>query len=227
MPAPRPLVLLVEDERHMRHLIRTSLGPNDYRIIEAETGEDALAQAASHNPDAIILDLGLPDVDGFEVTRRLRQWSRAPIIVISARGEEDDKVLALDAGADDYLTKPFGKRELLARLRVAFRHASSAAGTLLTCGDLRMDLDRREVFLGQRPISLTQIEYRLLLVLVQNAGKVVTYRQLLREVWGPNTTETQYVRVYVAHLRHKLEEDPGRPKYLLTEQGVGYRLRMD
>jgi two-component system KDP operon response regulator KdpE len=227
MTRARPLILIVEDERPMRQFIRTSLGSHEYRTLEATTGQEALALAASHNPDVILLDLRLPGMDGVEVTRRLREWTRAPIVVLSARDREDDKVEALDAGADDYLTKPFGARELLARLRVALRHIASAAEPTLVCGDLRIDLETRQVFAGNEPVSLTPIEYKLLLVLAKNAGKVVTHRQLLQEVWGPNTTETQYVRVYMAHLRHKIERDAARPKYLLTEQGVGYRLRKD
>jgi two-component system, OmpR family, KDP operon response regulator KdpE len=226
-PSARPLVLVIEDETHMRRFLRASLGSHDYRVLEAETGEDGLALAASHNPDIIILDLGLPDIDGLDVTRRIREWSKAPIIVVSARTEEDDKVLALEGGADDYLTKPFGARELLARLRVALRHAASIAEPVLRVGDLHIDIGARRVSMGSEPVTLTPIEFKLLLVLAKNAGKVVTHRQLLHEVWGPTGNEPQYVRVYMAHLRHKLEADAAHPKYLLTEQGVGYRLRTD
>ncbi len=223
----RPLVLVIEDELPMRRFLRASLGSHDYRILEAETGEDGLALAASHNPDAVVLDLGLPDIDGMDVTRRLREWSKAPIIIVSARSEEDDKVLALEGGADDYLTKPFGARELLARLRVALRHAASSSEPVLRVGDLHIDIGARRVSMGSEPVTLTPIEFKLLLVLAKNAGKVVTHRQLLHEVWGPTGNEPQYVRVYMAHLRHKLEADAAHPKYLLTEQGVGYRLRAD
>jgi two-component system, OmpR family, KDP operon response regulator KdpE len=227
MTSARPLVLIIEDEPHMRQFLRASLGSHQYRTIEATTGEDGLAQAASHNPDAIMLDLGLPDVDGMEVARRLREWSKAPIIVISARTTEDDKVLALEGGADDYLTKPFGARELVARLRVALRHAASTSEPVLRVGQLRVDLGARQVWMGSERVILTPIEFKLLLVLAKNAGKVVTHRQLLQEVWGPTGHEPQYVRVYMAHLRQKLEANAARPKYLLTEQGVGYRLCMD
>ena len=178
----------------------------------------------------ILLDLGLPDMDGVEVARRIREWSATPIIVLSARGREQDKILALDAGADDYLTKPFGVGELLARIRVAVRNASrvgASAEQVLEAGDLRVDLAARRVSLGGREIHLTRTEFNLLAVLARNAGKVLTHRQLLREVWGPGATEPHYVRVYMAQLRHKLEPDPAEPKYLLTETGVGYRLRAD
>ena len=226
----QPLVLVIEDERAMRQFIRVSLEAHDYRTLETVNGRDGLAMASSHNPDIVLLDLGLPDIDGLEVTRRMRAWSKAPIIVLSARGREDDKVSALDAGADDYLTKPFGARELLARLRVALRHVASLATSpepVLAIGNLHIDLGARLVSVQGTPVALSPIEYKLLLVLAKNAGRVVTHRQLLQEVWGPNTSETQYVRVYMGHLRQKLEEDAARPKYLLTEQGVGYRLRKE
>jgi two-component system KDP operon response regulator KdpE len=226
-PAIRPLVLIIEDEAHMRQLLRASLGSRDFRTLECSTGEDGLAQAASHNPDAILLDLGLPDLDGIDVTRRLREWSKAPIIVLSARVDEDDKVQALEVGADDYVTKPFGARELVARLRVALRHAAAPTEAVIQLGELRIDLAARQVSMGTERVTLTPIEFKLLLALAKNPGKVVTHRQLLHEVWGPNGNEPQYVRVYMAHLRHKLEEDAAHPKYLLTEQGVGYRLRSD
>jgi len=223
----RPLVLIIEDEAPMRQFLRASLGSHQFRTLEATTGEEGLEYATSHNPDAILLDLGLPDVDGIDVTRRLREWSKAPIIIISARTSEDDKVVALEGGADDYMTKPFGARELLARLRLALRHAASSSQPVLELGELRIDLAARQVSMGSERVTLTPIEFKLLLVLARNAGKVVTHRQLLHEVWGPHGNEPQYVRVYMAHLRHKLEIDAAHPKYLLTEQGVGYRLRMD
>ena len=178
----------------------------------------------------ILLDLGLPDMDGIDVTRRVREWSRVPIIVISARGREQDKIAALDAGADDYLTKPFGMGELLARLRVALRRTATDEGgePVFTLGDLRVDLGARLVFRGDAEVHLTPIEYKLLTALVRHAGRVITHRQLLKDVWGPNAVEhTHYVRVYMTQLRHKLEDDPSRPKYLLTESGVGYRLKSD
>jgi two-component system KDP operon response regulator KdpE len=187
-----------------------------------------LVQAAARSPDLILLDLGLPDQDGLSVTTRLREWTSIPIIVISARGQEDDKVKALDAGADDYVTKPFGVRELLARIRVALRHqAVTAAGDAqFEAGDLKVDLGRRQVLVGETEVHLTPIEYKLLTTLIKYAGRVVTHRQLLREVWGPNSSEqTQYLRVYMGQLRHKLEQNPSRPQYLLTEPGVGYRIR--
>jgi two-component system KDP operon response regulator KdpE len=225
-----PLVLLVEDEPPMRRFLRAALTGHGFRLIESETGGDALVQAATRSPDVILLDLGLPDIDGLEVTRRLREWSKTPIVVLSARGQEQDKVDALDAGADDYLTKPFGVPELLARLRVALRHTQQLAGEnepVFTVGELRMDLARRQVFVQDREIHLTPTEYKMLALLARNAGKLITQRQLLLEVWGPgNTTQVQYLRVYMGQLRRKIEPDPTRPQYLLTEPGVGYRLRV-
>jgi two-component system KDP operon response regulator KdpE len=206
-----------------------SLANAGYRIVEAENGAEGLARAAERNPDIVLLDLGLPDQDGLSVTARLREWSKAPIIVLSARGREEDKVTALDQGADDYLTKPFGVGELLARIRVALRHASASGGgaSEFVAGGLKVDFARRQVFVGTDEIHLTPIEYKLLVLLAQNSGRVVTHRQLLREVWGPNSVEhTHYLRVYMGQLRHKLEKNPSRPEYLVTEPGVGYRLRV-
>lgn len=224
-----PLVLVVEDEPQMRRFLRASLTAHGFTLVEAATAQEGTALATSHNPELILLDLGLPDEDGLLVTRRIREWSRVPIIVISARGQESDKVEALDAGADDYLTKPFGVNELLARMRVSLRHAGEAGGAptpVLEIGPLRIDLARREVTLGGRDVRLTPIEYRLLTLLARNAGKVITHRQLLKEVWGPGQVEqTHYLRVYMAQLRRKIEVDPARPGLLMTEQGVGYRLR--
>jgi two-component system KDP operon response regulator KdpE len=225
--ASTPLVLLIEDESQMRRFLRAAFGNQPYRLVEAETAREGLAQAAGRNPDVILLDLGLPDADGIDVTRRLREWSQTPIIVISARGREQDKVAALDAGADDYLTKPFGVAELLARLRVALRRQAQTpdAEATFTVGELRVDLAARRVFLGDEERHLTPTEYKLLAVLVQHAGKVLTHRHLLKEVWGPNVVEhTHYLRVYMTQLRHKLERDATRPRYLRTETGVGYRL---
>jgi two-component system KDP operon response regulator KdpE len=232
MTEPNPLVLVVEDEAQMRRFIRVSLGNHGYRVVEAERGQLALDLATSHNPDIVLLDLGLPDIDGLTVTQGLRSWSRAPIIVISARGQDDDKIRALDAGADDYVTKPFSMGELLARMRVALRHSAQRgqdAGTsVITIGDLRVDLVARLVFVAEQEIHLTPHEYKLLVVLVQNAGKVLTHQHLLREVWGPNhANDTQYLRVYMGQLRHKLEKSPARPRYLVTEPGVGYRFRSE
>jgi two-component system, OmpR family, KDP operon response regulator KdpE len=226
-----PVVLVVEDEPQVMRFLRATLVANGYRLFEATTGAQAMAEAAVRSPDLILLDLGLPDADGVDVTRRLREWSNTPVIVISARGQEGDKVQALDAGADDYLTKPFGVAELLARMRVALRNVSRAAGggdPVFQVGDLIVDLGGRAVSVSGREVHLTRTEYKLLAVLVQHAGKVVTHRQLLRDVWGPGSVEhSHYLRVYMGQLRHKLESDPARPRYLETEVGVGYRLRTD
>jgi len=232
MTESRPLVLLVEDETHMRKFVRIALMNNGYQIIEACTGEEAVSLAAAHTPDLIVLDLGLPDIDGFEVTRRLREWSEVPVIVLSARGQEQDKVRALNGGADDYLTKPFGPAELVARLAVAFRHAArsrtDAFGSVIVAGDLRIDLARRVVFVRDSEVHLTPIEYRLLATLAKHAGMVLTQRQLLREVWGPGEGhQTQALRVHMAQLRRKVERDSARPRYLVTEPGVGYRLKVE
>jgi len=211
--------------------LRTTLTSSGYRLIEATTGGEGINQVALRRPDIIILDLGLPDLDGLEVTRRLREWSETPIIVVSAREQENDKVEALDAGADDYLTKPFGTAELLARIRVALRHSLKAMGVddgQFEVGDLRVDLVRRQVFVQGNEIHLSPTEYKLLPILIQNAGKVVTGRQLLKLVWGSGyENESHYVRVYMGQLRHKLEVDPARPRYLITEPGVGYRLKVE
>jgi two-component system KDP operon response regulator KdpE len=224
----KELVLVVEDEPQMRRFLRASLGAEGYRVREAWTVADGVREAAVEHPDAILLDLGLPDGDGLELVRRVREWSPVPVIVVSARGREEEKVAALDAGADDYLPKPFGTKELLARLRVALRHARAvvAPGSpVLEVGPLRMDLDRHEASVDGRAVRLTPIEWRLLAFLATHAGKVLTHAQILREVWGPNaSTQSHYVRVYMAELRKKLEEDPSRPRLLLTEPGVGYRL---
>jgi two-component system, OmpR family, KDP operon response regulator KdpE len=222
-----PLVLVVEDELPVRRFLRAALAGHGYRVVEAGTVADAEHLAPSHNPDVYLLDLGLPDGDGIDLTRRLREWSRAPIIVLSARGREEDKVNALDAGADDYLTKPFGVNELLARLRVALRHAQASPEQppVFEAGPLRIDLARREVTVNGAEVRLTPTEYRVLALLARHAGKVLTHRQILREVWGPNATEAHYVRVQVAELRKKIEADAARPRLLVTEPGVGYRLR--
>lgn len=229
---PEPVVVLIEDEPQIRRFLRATLTGQGYRLFEATTGADGLVEVGSRQPDVVIVDLGLPDVDGLEVIRRLREWTKIPIIVLSARGQERDKVLALDAGADDYVAKPFGAGELLARIRVALRHTAGASheadDATFTTGDLVVDQLRRHVSVGSREIHLTPIEYKLLTTLARHAGKVVTHQQLLREVWGPtHTDQAHYVRVYMAHLRHKLEAEPARPRYLLTEPGVGYRLAAD
>ena len=226
---PDPAVVLIEDEPQIRRFLRATLTSQGFRLFEATTGADGLVEVGSRQPDVVIIDLGLPDVDGVEVIRRLREWTAVPIIVLSARGQERDKVMALDAGADDYVSKPFGAGELLARIRVALRHTAGASHeadeATFKVGELRVQLLRRQVFVGDGEVHLTPTEYKLLTTLVRHAGKVVTHQQLLREVWGPtHTDQAHYVRVYMAHLRHKLEAEPARPRYLLTEPGVGYRL---
>ena len=226
-------VLLIEDEPEIRRFLRNTLPHHGYRLFEAESAGEGLAQAQARNPDLILLDLGLPDMDGLEVIRKIREWARMPIIVLSARGHEQVKVSALDSGADDYITKPFGVEELLARLRTALRHAAvpqveSDGKAIFSTGDLKMDLVRRHVYVGEKEIHLTPIEYKLLTTLVKHAGMVMTHRQLLKEVWGPlHVEESQYLRVYMRQLRHKVEADPARPRYLLTELGVGYRLHAE
>lgn len=229
MTAPAPLVLLVEDEPPLRRFLRASLAAHGYRLLEAGTVREAEQLATSHNPDLFLLDLALPDGDGVALTRALREWTRAPIIVLSARGREEDKVDALDAGADDYVTKPFGANELLARMRVALRHARAGPKepTRIQAGPLLVELDRHVVSVAGREVHLTPIEYRLLVLLARNAGRVLTHRQILAEVWGPHATQSHYVRVHMAELRRKLEQDPARPTLLVTELGVGYRLRED
>ena len=232
MERPAPLIVLIEDEPQMRRFLRAALGSHDYRLVEAATAKEGLAHAASRNPDVILLDLGLPDSDGLEVTRQLREWSSVPIIVLSARGREQDKVAALDLGADDYLTKPFGVEELLARIRVALRHAALAPGgqpnPVFEIGDLKIDLTQRQVLRGTEELHLTPTEYKLLVSLVRHAGKLMTHRQLLQEVWGANfINQTHYLRIYIMQLRQKIEQNPTRPRLLVTEPGVGYRLRVD
>jgi two-component system KDP operon response regulator KdpE len=228
---PARVVLVVDDETEVMRFLRVTLDAQGYRVVESGTGAQALVEAATRSPDLILLDLGLPDMDGVEVARRVREWSAVPIIVLSARGQERDKIEALDAGADDYLTKPFGVGELMARIRVSLRHAARLASgvgePVFEVGRLRVDLAARRVFVGETEVRLTRTQFNLLATLVKHAGKVVTHRQLLREVWGPGTTEPHHVRAYMGQLRHKLEEDPAQPRYLLTETGVGYRLRVD
>jgi two-component system KDP operon response regulator KdpE len=227
MTSPGPLILLVEDEPQMRRFLRVSLEGSGYRYLEAGTGQEGLSLATQHRPDAILLDLGLPDMDGLDLVGQLRGWSQIPVIVISARGQESDKVDALDAGADDYLTKPFGTRELLARVRVALRHAGPEAADepVFMLGRWRVDLAKRQVLVDGQEVHLTPLEYSLFTTLIRHAGKVVTHRQLLKEVWGGAAgAQPLYLRVYMTQLRHKLEEEPSRPRYLKTEPGVGYRL---
>lgn len=226
---PEPVIVLIEDEAPIRRFLRATLLSQGYRLFEATTGADGLVEAATRQPDVVIVDLVLPDIDGIEVIRRLREWTAVPVIVLSARGQERDKVAALDAGADDYVSKPFGVSELMARIRVALRHGAGATRSgddaVFSVGDLRVDLARRHVFIAGNEAHLTPTEYRLMTTLVRHAGKVLTHRQLLKEVWGPShADEAHYLRVYMAQLRRKLEADPTRPRYLLTEPGVGYRL---
>jgi two-component system, OmpR family, KDP operon response regulator KdpE len=225
--AREPVVLVVEDEPQVRRFLRASLASRGYRLVEATTVREAQQLATSHVPDLFLLDLGLPDGDGIELTRSLRGWTHAPIIVLSARGREEDKVDALDAGADDYLTKPFGVSELLARIRVALRHAQRAPPDepVLSVGPLRIDLARREITVEGQDVRLTPTELKLLVLLARNAGKVLTHGHILREIWGPNSTQAHVVRVHMAELRRKIEADPARPRLLVTEVGVGYRLR--
>jgi len=225
---PLPVAILVEDERQIRRFVRTALEAEGWNVHEADTLRQGLTDAGTRKPDLIILDLGLPDGDGMEFLRDLRGWSSVPVIVLSARVGEQDKIAALDAGADDYLTKPFGVGELLARVRAASRRrqdAGRALGAIFEFGDVRIDSSLRTVHKNGAQLHLTPIEYRLLSLLIANCGKVLTHRQILREVWGPSHTEHgHYVRVYMGHLRQKLEDDPAQPKHILTETAVGYRL---
>jgi len=222
-----PLVLLIEDEVAIRRFVKPSLGGEGWRVLEATTAREGLQMAAQELPDAILLDLGLPDGDGVEVVRALREWTLIPILIISARDRESDKIAALDAGADDYLAKPFGVGELLARVRVALRHSARAQSgePVFQNGDLRVDLAKRQVFLASGEIHLTPIEWKILALLVKHAGRVVTQTQMLREVWGPGfERETHYLRVHVGLLRRKIEVNPAMPQWVTTEPGVGYRL---
>ncbi len=225
-------IILIEDEAQIRRFLRTTLTSEGYKIIESETGKQGMTEARTRKPDLIILDLGLPDMDGVEVVKGVRAWSSVPVIILSARSQETDKISALDAGADDYLVKPFGVGELLARIRVSLRHVSSTATGeetgAFSVDELRVDMIHRKVTVGGAEVHLTPIEYRLLTVLVKHAGKVLTHRTLLKEVWGPNYVDrAHYLRIYMGILRHKLEKDPARPRFLLTEVGVGYRLAAD
>jgi two-component system, OmpR family, KDP operon response regulator KdpE len=222
-----PRILVVDDESAIRRFLRTSLAAHDYLVFEATNGQEALAAVVAHRPDLIVLDLGLPDMDGIEVTRLLREWTPIPIIIVTVQEQETAKIAALDAGADDYVTKPFGMGELLARMRVSLRRAAMPAEPVFTSGELTVDLARRLVTIGEREIQLTPTEYDLLRALVAHAGKVLTHRQLLRQVWGVGYEhETHLLRVNMSNLRHKLEPDASRPSYILTEPGVGYRLRV-
>jgi two-component system KDP operon response regulator KdpE len=226
----KPFILIVEDDPQIRRFLRATLTAEGYAFHEALTATDGLLQVNARRPDLILLDLGLPDRDGLQVIRHVRESSQIPIVVLSARGEENDKITALDLGADDYVAKPFGVGELLARIRAALRRAAAVAaeGTILRFGHIEIDPEKRMVKADGDEVHLTPNEYRLLQVLIKYPGKVLTQRQLLNEVWGPNHLEqAQYLRVYIAQLRRKLESDPARPKYLQTEPGVGYRLNID
>lgn len=227
--APPITVLVIEDEPQLRKFLRASLTKHGYAVYEASTGTEGLALAEREHPDVVLLDLGLPDADGVNVTRKLRTWMAAPILVISARGREQDKIDALDAGAEDYLTKPFGVGELMARMRVALRHRGGAPQTpdpVTTIGEITLDRDRHLVFRRGEEVHLTKTQFKLLDLMMRSAGKVLTHRQLLKDVWGPgHTAHTQYLRVFLAQLRQKIEGDPARPTYILTEPGVGYRFR--
>jgi two-component system KDP operon response regulator KdpE len=224
---PGPRVLVVDDDRAIRRFLRVSLTAHDYTVFEATSGQEALATVVTSRPDVVILDLGLPDLGGIEVTRQLREWSQVPIIILSVRDHETDKIAALDAGADDYLTKPFGVGELMARLRAALRHAAGPAGEpVFTTGELTVDLGRRLVTRAGREIQLTPTEYDLFKLLVTHAGKVITRQQLLQQIWGGDYHDKAHLlRVNISNLRRKLEPDPTHPTYIVTEPGVGYRLR--
>jgi two-component system, OmpR family, KDP operon response regulator KdpE len=225
MSTPAPEILIIDDELQIRRLLRVTLEGAGYRVREAATGVLGLNEAAVQRPDAVILDLGLPDADGLDVLRRLREWSGLPVLILSVRGEEAQKIAALDAGADDYLTKPFGGGELLARLRVLMRRAQPAGEvSIVSFGHVEVDYTSRTVTRDGEEVHLTVKEYALLRLLLQHRGKVVTHRQLLRDLWGEKAEEqTHYLRVYMTHLRQKLEPDPSRPRYLKTESGIGYR----
>ena len=228
--AAMPLVLLVEDDRRMRKYLRATLADQRLRVVDAQTGSEALVQASGHNPELVILDFVLPDMDGIEVTTKLREWTTSPILILSAKDDEPEKVAALDAGANDYLTKPFRTSELLARIRVWLRHTQRAStdtlSPVLEVGGLRIDFRSRQAFAADREVGLTPTQYKLFAAMMRNAGKVLTHEQILFSVWGPAyVRETQYLRVYMGKLRQKFEKDPARPRYFLTETGVGYRLR--
>jgi len=225
----KPLILIVEDEDTISNFMSSMLASNGYRLVKVKSGAEAAEMAASHMPDLVLLDLGLPDMDGTEVLKGLRAWSGVPIIVVSARGHEREKVEALDLGADDYITKPFGTHELLARIRTALRHSLSAGGANepargFSLGKLSIDYERRFVSLDGKELHLTPIEYRIVVLLSRHAGKVLTHDFIAKEVWGPYTSETQALRVNMANIRRKLEQNPAEPRYIITEVGVGYRM---
>ncbi|MEO8203677.1 MAG: two-component system response regulator KdpE [Betaproteobacteria bacterium] len=227
MTSVRPVVVVVEDEPQIQRFLKTSLEANEFTVHQSATGKQGLVECATRRPEVVILDLGLPDMDGIEFIRQLREWSSVPVIVLSARSQEADKIAALEAGADDYVVKPFGVGELIARMRVALRHSATSDGDaagVLRAGELEVDLVNRRVKRAGADVHLTPTEYRLLVVLVKYPGKVLTQRYLLKEVWGPGYVESaHYLRIYMANLRKKLENDPAQPRHLLTETGVGYR----
>lgn len=230
MTQPQPVIVIIEDDPPIRHFLHTALSAQGFQVHEAENGQRGLIEIGMRKPDLVILDLGLPDMDGVELIQNVRAWSQLPILILSARSAEQRKIEALDAGADDYLTKPFGLGELLARIRVALRHSvrnpEQPIGDTFTTGNLHVDLGKRLVQIDGQDVHLTPIQYRLLAVLVKHAGKVLTHRQILKEVWGPAYVDNpHYLRIYIGQLRQKLEPDPTQPRYLLTESGVGYRLK--
>jgi two-component system KDP operon response regulator KdpE len=226
-PKQAPMILVIDDEPQIRRLLRVTLEGNGYRVVDAATGNEGILQAAQCRPEIVLLDLGLPDLDGAEVLKRLREWSRVPVIVLSVRDREADKIAALDAGADDYVTKPFSTGELLARLRAALRHSQDqGAETVFQIGNLEVDLAARTVRKSNREVKLTPTEYSLLRLFVTHAGKVLTHRQLLTEVWGPNAKDSQYLRVHIAHLRDKIEDNSSCPELIVTEPSIGYRFLM-
>jgi two-component system KDP operon response regulator KdpE len=231
MANPHPVVVVIEDDPPIRRFLRTSLSAQGFQVFEADTGQRGLIEVGVRKPDLVILDLGLPDLDGAEIVKKIREWTALPIVILSARSAEQDKIDALDAGADDYLTKPFSLGELLARIRVALRHSTmspeSIRPDIFATGQLKVDLAKRLVYLDDREVHLTPIQYRLLSVLIKHAGKVLTHHQILKEVWGPtHMSDAHYLRIYMSQLRQKLEADPAKPEYLLTESGVGYRLKV-
>jgi two-component system KDP operon response regulator KdpE len=226
-----PVIVVIEDDPAIRLFLRTGLSAHGFKVFEADRGKQGIIEAGVRKPDLIILDLGLPDMDGVDVIKTIREWSTMPIIILSARSNEQNKIDALDAGADDYLTKPFGLGELLARIRVALRHSVSSLAQdqngIFKTGALKVDLLKRQVFVADSEVHLTPIQYRLLSVLIKNAGKVLTHQSLLKEVWGPSYKDnSHYLRIYMSQLRQKLEKDPAQPQYLLTESGIGYRLKI-
>ncbi len=226
----KPQILIVEDEEAISNFISAILTSNDYNILKASKGKEAISMAASHRPDLILLDLGLPDMDGLEVLRTMRNWTGIPVVIVSARGHESEKVEALDSGADDYITKPFGSSELLARVRTALRHGQNVAGNpfvksdKLAVGELEIDYGKRMVTLSGNEVHLTPIEYKIIVLLSNNIGKVLTHDYMIKEIWGSYTNEIQALRVNMANIRRKLETNPGEPKYIVTEVGVGYRM---